>query len=170
MSDRIEYRSAAFEVRAEGDSAVVEGAAMAYGDEADIAGLFTERVEPGAFKGGMNDVILNLQHRRDAPIARTDGGGLVLTDSAERLFARAEIPAYRSDVADMVKRRILRGYSVEMEVTAEDWPSPTKRIIRAAVLRGLALVDSPAYGDATVAVAKRARECRTPSRHFPLAL
>ena len=49
-----------------------------------------------------------------------------------------------------------------MEVTAEDWPSPDRRIIRAAVLRGLALVDSPAYGDATVAVAKRAREMAAP--------
>ena len=158
----IEFRYAAFEVRADGDSTMIEGAAMPYGAEADIAGLFTERVEPGAFKGGMGDVILNLQHRRDAPIARTDGGGLVLTDSADRLFARAEIAAYRGDVIDMVKRRILRGYSVEMEVTAEDWPSPDRRIIRAAVLRGLALVDSPAYGDATVAVAKRARESAAP--------
>ena len=87
----------------------VEGTALPYGAEADIAGLFTERVDPGAFKGGMGDVILNLQHRRDAPIARTDGGGLVLTDSADRLFARAEIAAYRGDVIDMVKRAHLEG-------------------------------------------------------------
>ena len=60
-----------------------------------------------------------------------------------------------------MKRRILRGFSVEMEVKAEDWPSPNKRVIRAATLWNIGLVDRAAYDEATAAIAKRAKEaCR----------
>ena len=45
-----------------------------------------------------------------------------------------------------------------MRVTAEDWPSPARRIIKSAELRGIGLVDRPAYGDATAALAKRAAD------------
>ena len=37
------------------------------------------------------------------PLARTEGGGLELEDGAERLWLRADIPAYREDIRDMVK-------------------------------------------------------------------
>ena len=165
----IEYRFAPLEVRA-ADGGKIEGTAMPYGREADIAGVFRESVDAGAF-GTISDVILNLMHRRAEPLARTEGGGLELEDGAERLWLRADIPAYREDIRDMVKRKILRGYSVEMEVRAEDWPTPDRRIIRAATLWGVALVDRGAYGDATAKIAERAKEaCRTETRFFPLVV
>ena len=164
LVSEIEYRFAALEVRDSG--AVIEGTAMRYGSIAKIAGVFDESVEPGAFKIG--DVILNRMHDRADPIARTDGGGLTLTDSAAALALRAMVPEYRADIRDLVARKILRGFSVEMRVTAEDWPSPRRRIIRAATLDAIGLVDRPAYGDATAAIAKRAKECRTETRFFPL--
>ena len=156
----LEYRFAAIEVRADSSGAVVEGVVMPYGSEADIAGVFRESVVAGAF-GNLGDVILNRMHDRTDPLARTDGGGLELTDSAGRLSMRADIPAYREDIRDLVKRRILRGLSVEMEVSAEDWPQQDRRIIRAAKLWGIGLVDRSAYGEATAAIAERARTtCR----------
>ena len=155
--DSTEYRYAAFEVRQDGDRAIVEGSAMPYRTSASIEGVFTETVLPGAF-GRMGDVVCNYMHQREAPIARTDGGGLTLTDSAERLLARVEIPSYRSDIIDQVKRKILRGFSVEMVVEDEDWPSPDRRIIKQAQLSGLALVDSPAYGEATMSIAQRMKQ------------
>ena len=161
----IEYRFAALEFRDSG--AVISGIAMPYGATTRIAGMFSESVEPGAF-GSIGDVILNRMHLRTEPIARSDGGGLELDDTAERLSLRADIPEYRQDIRDMVARRILRGFSVEMAVTAEDWPNPGRRIIRAATLHGIGLVDRPAYGEATAAIAKRAKQCRT--AHWPLAL
>ena len=166
----IEYRFASLEVRA-ADGGVVEGAAMPYGTEASIAGgLFRESVDAGAF-GTIGDVILNRMHDRNEPLARTEGGGLTLEDGAERLWLRADIPEYRADVRDMVKRRILRGLSVEMEVTAEDWPAPDRRIIRAATLWNIGLVDRPAYDKATAEIAKRAKEaCRSSTRLWPLAV
>ena len=101
-------------------------------------GVFRESVDAGAF-GTIGDVILNRMHDRREPLARTEGGGLTLEDGAERLWLRADIPEYRADVRDQVKRRILRGFSVEMEVKAEDWPDPNRRIIRAATLWGVGL-------------------------------
>ena len=162
----VEYRFAALEFRSDGS--VIEGVAMRYGDVARIWDAFDESVEAGAFR--FDDVILNRMHLRSDPIARTGGGGLELSDSAARLSIRADVPEYRADVRDMVKRGIYRGLSVEMDVTAEDWPSPSRRIIRAATLSGIGLVDRPAYGDATAAIAKRAKECRTERRFFPLVV
>ena len=167
--DSVEYRFAVFEVRQEGDRAIVEGAAMPYGQRANIAGVFTETVEPGAFAGRMGDVVVNYMHQREAPIARTDGGGLTLTDSAERLTARVEIPSYREDIIDQVKRKILRGFSVEMYIKDEDWPQPDERVIKQAQLAGLALVDTPAYGAATMSLAQRMKLRGTPT-FLPLAV
>ena len=165
----LEYRFAPLEVRA-ADGGQIEGLAIHYGREADIAGVFRESVDPGAF-GQIDDVILNLMHDRRDPLARTEGGGLTLEDGAEALRLRADIPEYRGDVRDQVKRRILRGFSVEMEVKAEDWPDPNRRIIRAATLWAIAVVDRPAYDEATAAIAKRAREaCRADPRLWPLAV
>ena len=54
----LEYRFAALEVRA-ADGGLIEGVAMPYGHEADIAGgVFRESVDAGAF-GPIGDVILN---------------------------------------------------------------------------------------------------------------
>ena len=161
----LEYRFAALEFRDAG--AAIEGVAMPYGAEAKIGSMFTERVLPGAF-GNIGDVVLNKMHLRHDPIARTGGGGLTLTDSAERLSLHAAIPDYRADIRDMVARGILRGFSVEMDVTAEDWPAPSRRVIRAAVLRGVGLVDRAAYGEATAKIAERMKQCR-PDR-WPIAL
>ena len=168
--DSIEYRFSVFEVRQEGDRAIVEGAAMPYGSKANIAGLFTETVEPGAFAGRMEDVVVNYMHQREAPIARTDGGGLTLTDSAERLTARVEIPSYRADILDQVKRKILRGFSVEMFVKDEEWPEVDRRVIKQAQLSGLALVDSPAYSQATMSIAQRMKQRGTTATFLPLVV
>ncbi len=170
MSERVEYRFAPLEFR--DDGAVIEGVAMPYETTARIAGAFDESVDPGAF-GDIRaaDVVLNKMHLRHDPIARTGAGGLVLTDSATALRLKAEIPTYRADIRDQVSRGILAGFSVEMLVKAEDWPAADRRIIRAAKLTGIGLVDRAAYGSATAAIAKRLQDsCRTPTAPWPLAL
>ena len=169
MTETVEYRFAALEFRDNG--AVIEGVAMPYGSIARIANAFDESVEAGAFGDvAKADVILNRMHLRSEPIARTGRGGLTLDDSLTALRLRAEIPDYRADIRDMVARGILAGFSVEMKIKAEDWPRPDRRIIRAATLGGIWLVDRGAYSKATAAIAKRALEsCRTPTA-WPLAL
>ena len=165
-----EYRFldvAAVEVRGDG-SAVLTGVAMPYGEEARIGPSFTETVAAGAF-GDLGDVILNLHHDRAQPMARTGGGGLELEDSATALRIKAEIPAYRGDVVDMVKRRILRGLSVEMNVTEDHWKG-NHREVRKAKLMGVGLVDRAAYTGASAELAARARYRWTGAHQWPLVL
>ena len=69
---------------------------MRYGDTADIGGL-PERFEPGAFGDvGAADVLLNRQHDRTEPLARTGGAGLVLMDTADSLTMRADLAGHRN--------------------------------------------------------------------------
>ena len=84
---------------------------MIYGDTAKLP-WGNERIEAGAFNP-LGDVLLNRQHERSAPLARTGGGGLELTDTAEGLRIAASLPATRDadDVLELVRRRILRGLS-----------------------------------------------------------
>ena len=73
----------------------VYGNVVVYGDITQTR-MGRETFEPGAF-GDVSqlDTILHMQHERARPIARTNGGGLVLTDSPERLEIAAEMPNTR---------------------------------------------------------------------------
>ena len=134
---------------------MAEGTALRYGDRADF-GLFQERFEPGAFVS-LGDVIANLQHRRDRPLGRTgDGGGLILTDTPEELRASLTLPDTTDgrDAGELLRRRVLQGWSVEFVVREEE-AKGTVRIIKRAELHGLALVDRPAYGESLAKVRDR---------------
>ena len=140
----------------DGGASIVRGV-MPYGAEARIGATFSEVIRAGAFTlgDGDGDVILNLHHDRAQPLART-GGGLTVTDGPAALRIEAEIPAYRGDVVDMLKRRIIRGLSVEMIVDEESWTGDRREVIKAR-LPGLALVDRPAYTGASAELAARAK-------------
>ncbi len=51
---------------------VIAGTVLKYGDVAHIGRAFHERFMPGSVK--YDDVILNLLHDRQAPVARTGAG------------------------------------------------------------------------------------------------
>ena len=63
---------------------------MRYGEIATGAPR-PEKFLPGAFKIPPDGVILNVQHDRNKPIARTPDT-LILTDTAESLELRADVP------------------------------------------------------------------------------
>ena len=135
----------------------VEGVAVRYGDTASLPG-FRERFERGAFGDvAALDVIANLQHDRTRPLARTGGGGLTLADGPGALRAAIELPDTRdgADAAALLRRGVLRGLSLEFRVEGERFEAGV-RIVERAALRGLALVDRPAYGDSLAAIATRA--------------
>lgn len=140
------------EVRADAAARTVSGTAVRYGDAADIAGLFTETIEAGAFR--TSDAILNAFHDSRMPLAR-EGGNLHIDDSATALTFRAELPrtAAADDTIELIRTGVIRGASVEMAVTDDDWTAGgTRRHIRGAVLHGIALVPRPAYPESSVAV------------------
>ena len=124
----------------------IHGTVVAYGDVAQTR-MGRETFAPGAFGDAASlDTILHMQHERARPIARTGGGGLVLTDSPERLEIAAEMPNTRDgdDALELVNRGVLRGFSSEFHAKGERYDGTT-RIITAATLPGVGLVDSPQY-------------------------
>lgn len=131
----------------------IYGTAVVYGDTSLRPGGIREMVAPGAFGDvAALDCILHVQHERDRPIARTgDEGGLILTDSAERLEVAAEMPETQdgNDALLLAKKRILRGFSTEFHTRRERFEGST-RIIEKALLPGLGLVDTPSYPQSTI--------------------
>ena len=66
---------------------------MRYGDIAELPWGDKERFEPGAFGAlGNADIILNFQHDRTRPLARSDGGDLRIDDDPHELRISAELP------------------------------------------------------------------------------
>ena len=147
-----------FELRYDADTNVIEGTALRYGDIATLPWGERERFEPGAFSDVATvDAILNVQHNRDQPIARTGGGGLTLTDSPSSLELRAELDPEDIDAKraqTKVKNKILRGLSIEFMPLKDRLEGSREGgytvVIEKAELRGVAVCDKPAYPQSTL--------------------
>lgn len=149
MTGALERR--AFEFRAadtETGLPALEGVVVPYGDRAQIAGRFTEEFRAGSIT--LRSVVANVMHRRDRPLARA-GHGLTLTDGPTALRARLELPDTTEgrDVAELVRGHVLTGFSAEFRATRDRWEG-RHRIIEAADLHRLAVVDTPAYAGAVI--------------------
>ena len=147
-----------FEVMADGRQ--LTGIAVKYGDVARLP-WGRERIEAGAF-GEVDavDVVMNVQHDRGRPLARTGGGGLVLTDAMDALTINATLPETReaNDTLALIQAGILRGLSVEMLASGEHRQGNTRVITRARLV-GVAVVDSPAYPQSVIARMKQLAPC-----------
>ena len=123
------------------------GVVVTYNEETSKTSFGREKILPGAFGDlSQSDIVLNLQHDRTKPLARTGKGGLRLIDSESELRAEVTFPDTQEarDAYEMVRKEILQGFSVEMIVTSERYVDEV-RVITGAVLTGLGLVDKPAY-------------------------
>lgn len=139
------------ELRADDAGRALRGVAIRYGDVATVFGQ-PERFEPGAFGDvGAADIRLTLHHDRARPIAGTLGGGLTLADSIEALRFEAQLPDCRDadDARALILAGVLAGASIEFWPVAEGIEQGV-RVIRQAQLRGLSIVDRPAYADSAV--------------------
>lgn len=134
------------------DERTIKGTLLRYGDRARLPNGIVEEFLPDAFgELGDSDLLLNVQHDRNRPIARTGGGGLFIERSDSSIEIRAELPntSLCDDVLELVDRKILRGLSIEF--------LPIKHNTRNGVLShtqarlsGCALVDRPAYPESLV--------------------
>ena len=162
MSRELERRyfaEAELEVRKGGAfGRLLKGVAITYGATALLKRLIRgrkvrrERFEHRAFGDVASaDVVLNYMHQRTVPLARTGGGGLTLTDTGDRIELAAELPdtAAARDAVELVRSGVLRGLSVEFNATDETMDGDT-RVVRTADLRGIGLVDRPAYRESIV--------------------
>ena len=123
------------------------GVVMPYGKRAsDRAELF----EQGALTWPESGIVLNRQHSRKSPIMRVIPvveGNEVLID--QRL---PDTQAGR-DAAAEIKQGLFKGLSVEFKSLRESVSGGIRRI-SSAMLRGIALVDSPSYKTAVEVRAK----------------
>lgn len=152
--------SPAFDLRAAGgDGRTIEGTALTYGSVA-VLPWGRERFEARAFEDlAAADVILNRQHDRRAPLARTGGGGLELLDAPDALRIRATLPDTREaqDVLALIAAGVLRGLSIEFASIRSRIVDGIAVVSRAA-LGGVAVVDRPAYPDSLIARERAAFE------------
>ena len=123
------------------------GRVMTYGD---ISPDHRERFLPGAF-GPEPRAALNVQH--DPGMVILDAGEYILTDSARALEIRAELPPQSAALA-LVKRGALNGFSIEFNARRETRVGGV-RVIEAAELVGVSLVDQPSYPASKAEVRRR---------------
>ena len=129
------------------DDLSIGGVVVTYNEETSRTSFGREMILPGAFGDvSQSDVVLNLQHDRSQPLARTGKGGLRLIDSKTELRAEVSLPNTQDarDTFTKVRQEILQGFSVEMIVQSERYVNDV-RVITGAKLTGLGLVDKPAY-------------------------
>lgn len=129
----------------------IAGLVLPYGRRAEIGGKFSEEFRAGSI-GQSGDVILNIQHDRTKPVART-GSGLNINHDSDAIRASIDIPdtVYGREAAELVEARILRGFSVEFRALEDEWDGNHRTVTRAELV-GIALVDRPAYTDAQIAM------------------
>ena len=140
--EEIEYRFVKIDPPA-GDSRILQGTVITYG-EIGVGDYGPERFTPGSLEVNP-DIILNVQHDRGRPIARTPDT-LQLVDSAEALTLRADVPETRegTDALVAVRMSILRGLSLEFR-GAKFTMQGGIRTITSALVSGVGLVDRGAY-------------------------
>ena len=137
----------------------VAGTLIRWGDVAEI-GEFTERFAAGSIDH-RGDLIVNLQHDRGKPVART-GAGLELRSTDAGIEAAITWPetAPAREAKELVEARIVRGLSMEFRADKETWKG-RERLVTNARLLGLALVDRPAYPGSTIAQRWHVHNLRT---------
>ena len=131
-------RAAAVEVRMSGRT--LRGVALRYGERSlERAEMF----EAGAF-APLGEVSLNLQHDRLREIASTSAGNLRITDTADALRIEADLREGSAELS-LIRRRALRGLSVEFVAASERRRSDGLRVIESARLPAIGLVDMASY-------------------------
>lgn len=150
----IEYRRT--ELRRIADSRRVEGTIIRYSDEANIGGIFRERINPGALR--CENCTMNVQHERALIVAR-QGVGLDVIDGKESMRLVAELAKTRvaDDALEALDARLYQGLSVGMVVRKDSWTDEGElplRTINDAVVREVSLVDTPAYPQSTLQEAR----------------
>lgn len=145
----------------ESEKMIVEGYAAVYDSETNIAGLFTETIERGAFdSANMKDVPLKYNHSDAVPIlARTRNKSLTLTPDEKGLKIRAEL-LDTTDGRDMftrIKSGLLDKMSFAFSVNpdGEKWTTDDNGFQRRTITKfdrifDVSVVDSPAYDETEI--------------------
>ena len=140
------------ELRLEGRR--ISGTVIVYGESSQPGG-FTERFLPGSLKYMPKEVMLNVMHNRDIPIGRYPNT-MEIIDTEERMEMRATLPKTTDgdNALALIQSGILSGLSIGFESLEEEWDGDI-RIVKAAYLDHIAVVDKPAYKNSSVVTRRR---------------
>ena len=151
------------ECRARDDGGVsVAGYAAVFEQRADIAGLFWETIQRGAFDATLearDDVQFLIEHE-GLPLARTRSGTLTLAADDHGLRMETDLRGDDPDVRAIVpkmERGDLDKMSVGFFVRGEKWEyeeDPPHRVITRAELFDVSIVGMPAYEGTEIALRK----------------
>ena len=147
------------EIRADDDGIKVEGYAAVFGEKANIAGMFLETIERGAFKDaiGRDDVVFLINHE-GLPLARTRSGTLKLTEDERGLRIETMLDPDDPDVksiAGKMKRGDLDKMSFAFYPDVQEWDESGDlplRTIKRASLFDVSVVTTPAYDGTEIAL------------------
>ena len=142
------------EVREDDENIIrVSGYAAVFGEETNIAGMFTETIERGAFTSALerqDDVVFLINHD-GLPLARTRSGTLRLSQDERGLYMETELDGSDPDVRSIVpkmKRGDLDKMSFAFMPERQEWDDSgdiPKRTIKDLRLFDVAIVTTPAY-------------------------
>lgn len=141
------------EVRAEGNDVTVSGHAAVFNQTTTIAGLFDERIEPGAFSETLarSDDVVFLVNHDGLPLARTRSGTLRLAEDGIGLKIDSTLDGGDPDVAAIVpkmQRGDLDAMSFAFSADVVEWDDTgvlPLRTIKKATLYDVSIVTMPAY-------------------------
>ncbi len=142
------------EVREDDDGKIrVEGYAAVFDDEANIAGMFRERIAPGAFTAALergDDVSFLINHE-GLPMARTRSGTLKLEQDERGLRVVSDLDVNDPDVKRIIpkmKRGDLDKMSFAFIARQQEWDDrqdPPLRTVMDVELFDVSIVTEPAF-------------------------
>jgi len=148
------------EIRAgEAAGRVARGYAALFNVPADIGGIFTETIAPGAFTETLRtaDVRALIAHDSGRVIGRSKAGTLRLSEDAKGLLVEIDLPDTTDgrDLAVQLERGDISGMSFGFYATKEEWDEsgkvPHRTILRAELIE-VSAVAFPAYPDTSLAL------------------
>lgn len=155
------------EVRMDADTARVEGYAAVFRQDANIAGMFVERIMPGAFANAIaRDDIAFLVNHDGLPLARSRAGSgtLALSEDDRGLFVQTDLDMSDPDVSAVVPK-MRRGdldkmsFGFTMDGGRQEWDEsgdlPIRTIHEFGSVFDVSVVTFPAYDGTEIALRSR---------------
>lgn len=147
------------ELRAGDSGKTAKGYAALFNSRADIGGMFTEIIAPGAFAETLkkSDVRALVDHDSGRVIGRSTAGTLRLKEDSKGLAVEIDLPDTGDgrDLAALLERGDISGMSFGFRVTHDEWDESGDvpvRTIHNVELFEVSAVAFPAYADTSIAM------------------
>lgn len=158
-----EIRLASFEVeeRGEGQAPKFKGYAAVFDAEANIGGMFIEKIERGAFAHALtnSDIHAVYNHDSNFVLGRNKSGTLVLSEDEKGLYVEIDPPntSQARDIMELVKRGDVdqMSFAFSMQGGAETWDDtgedlPVRTIHKFGELFDVTITPRGAYSQTSI--------------------